>query len=195
MGKYNIHAEKIAFYKDFGYDIESERNFILEKVKPLCGEILEVGTGKGYFAIILAKEGYKFITVDISKEEQNFAKSGIKHLGLENSVNFQIGDAKALSFTDKTFDVIISVNLIHHLDDCFAVIDEFIRLIRNNGKIILSDFNKKGLKLMDIIHKSQGRKHHAPGASLTDIENYLIDKGFKIEKYKCKLQEILIAHN
>ena len=68
------YLERINLYKGFGYDVEKERKFILEKSMPLYGNILEVGTGKGYFALELAKEGVRFISVDISEEEQEFAK-------------------------------------------------------------------------------------------------------------------------
>ena len=75
------YLERINFFKSFGYDIEEERNFILDKAQPLYGDILEVGIGKGYFTVTLAKEGYKFTTIDISEEEQQFARLNIRYFG------------------------------------------------------------------------------------------------------------------
>ena len=49
------------------------RKFIFDKSQPIFGDILEVGTGKGHFALILAQEGCYFTSVDISEEEQKFA--------------------------------------------------------------------------------------------------------------------------
>ena len=35
------YSEKVNFYKKFGYDVEEERKFILEKSYPLYGDIAE----------------------------------------------------------------------------------------------------------------------------------------------------------
>jgi len=63
------YLERKKLYRKYGVDIDRERKFILEKAKPVSGNILEVGTGKGHFALVLAKEGYQFTSVDISEEE------------------------------------------------------------------------------------------------------------------------------
>jgi len=189
------YLERISLYKSFGYDIEQEREFIIEKSEPLYGDILEVGTGKGHLAIALAKEGYRFTSIDVSDQEQEIAKLNIKYLGLEKQVNFKIENAKKLSFKDKAFDIIFAVNVVHHLTAPFEVIDELIRLVSFEGKIILSDFSREGLDLIDKVHKSEGRKHGLTQAKLDDIEGYLAGKDFKIEKYKSNFQEILIAYH
>jgi 2-polyprenyl-3-methyl-5-hydroxy-6-metoxy-1,4-benzoquinol methylase len=65
------YLERKSFYKELGYDIDKERKFIFDKSQPIFGDILEVGTGKGHFALALAKEGYRFTTFDISEEDRN----------------------------------------------------------------------------------------------------------------------------
>ncbi len=79
------------------------------------GNILEVWTGKGYFTVELAKEGYKFVSIDLSGEEQEFARLNIKYFGFEKHVDFRIENAEYLSFGDSSFDTIFSINTIHHL--------------------------------------------------------------------------------
>ncbi|MCK4912417.1 MAG: class I SAM-dependent methyltransferase, partial [Candidatus Omnitrophica bacterium] len=150
---YKMYLERVELYKKFGYDIEAERKFLLDKSEPLYGDILEVGTGKGYLAAILAKEGHEFISLDISEEEQKLARLHLKHLKLEEKVDFRIGNAENLSFADKSFDIVISSHVVHHLNHPFKVIGEFIRVISYEGKIILSDFSKEGLAVVDKIHK------------------------------------------
>lgn len=188
------YLERINFYISFGYNIEEERKFILEKAQPLYGDILEVGTGKGYFTVELAKKGYKFITVDISEEEQKFARLNMKCLGLGELVDFRIENAEDLSFEDKSFDIIFSINTIHHLLNPFKVIDELTRLISSEGKIILSDFTKEGLEIIDRVHASEGRIHEAGKSTLRDIEDYLSQKRFKTERHRTRFQEIIIAY-
>ena len=189
------YVERTNLYKNFGYDVKKEGKLILEKAHPLYGKILEIGTGKGHFASKLAKEGYKFTTIDISREEQKFARLNIKYLGLEKFVDFKIGDAEDLSFKDGNFDIVFSVNAIHHFANPFKAIDEMARVVNFKGKIILSDFTSKGLKIIDKINESEGRKHKAGKVKMENIKNYLLNKGFKAKKYKNKIQEILIAYN
>ena len=171
-----------------------ERQLVLDKTKPLSGNILEVGTGKGHFALMLAKEGYKFTSVDISEDEQHIAKLNLRYFDVEDHVDFKIENAEHLSFKDESFDVIFSVNVLHHLDTPFKVIDEFTRIVTPKGKIVLSDFTKEGFDMLDKILAAEDKTHEKREVSLRDIEECLIRKRFKIERYESKFQEILIAH-
>ena len=192
---YKKYLERVKLYKDFGYDIEKERKFILEQAYPLYGDILEVGTGKGHFTSILAKEGYRFISIDISEQEQSIAKLNIKYLELEENVDFRIENAENFSFRNRSFDIIFSVNTIHHLANIYKVIDEFIRIISFEGKIIISDFTQEGLELVDKVHQSEGRRHGFTESSLAEVEKYLSERNFTIEKYRSNFQEILIGYH
>lgn len=195
LDNHKRYLERIKFYKNFGYDIEKERDFILEKARPLYGDILEVGTGKGYFTVELAKQGYSFISIDISGEEQKLARLNIKKLGFEKRVTFKIEDAEHLSFADKSFDVIFSINTLHHLVNPFKVIDELTRVVTLEGKIILSDFTEEGFALISKTHAAEGRKHDSGQITLLKVSDYLSDKGFKIEKHRDKFQEVIIAYH
>ena len=188
------YSERVELYKRFGYDIEDERRFIITKSRPLYGNILELGTGKGYFALALAKEGYNFTSIDISEQEQAFAKLNIRHYGYEKKVNFQIEDAQKLSFKDGEFDIVFCVNMFHHLKDPLKVTEELIRVVSAKGKIILSDFSKKGLELVDKIHLSEGRVHKASPLDLNYTAEYLIKNNFNLEKYGTVYQDLIIAY-
>ncbi len=195
LENYKRYLERKALYKSFGYDIDKERAFIIEKVQPIYGDILEAGTGKGYFTFALAKEGYRFTTFDISEEEQKIAQLNLRYFRLEHLVDFRIENAESLSFQDKSFDIIFAVNLLHHLVNPYKVIDELIRVLCFEGKIILSDFTKEGLDLIDKIHASEGRVHSSGKTALADMESYLITKGFSTQKHRTKFQEVLIAYH
>lgn len=189
------YLERKALYSSLGYDIDKERAFILKKAQPLYGDILEAGTGKGHFALALAKEGYRFTTFDISETEQAFARMNLRYFGLDKQVDFRIENGESLSFPDKSFDIIFSVNTLHHLTNPYGVINELLRILSFEGKLILGDFSREGLALMDKIHAGEGGKHEVSAVTLTDIERYLIEKGFKISKATSKFQEVLIAYH
>ena len=50
---YKRYRERIELYKSFSCDIEEERKFIIEKAYIFYGDILEVGTSKGYFTLLV----------------------------------------------------------------------------------------------------------------------------------------------
>ncbi len=195
LANHKRYLERKALYSSLGYDVDKERAFILEKALPLYGDILEAGTGKGHFALELAKAGYTFTTFDISETEQSFAKLNLRYFGLDKQVDFRIENGESLSFKDKSFDVVLSVNTLHHLANPYKVIDEFLRVLSFEGKLVLSDFTKEGLALMDKIHASEGNKHEVSKTTLTDIEEYLKEKGFRTTKTSSQYQEVLIAYH
>lgn len=190
---HEIYLARKEVYRNFGYDIDAERAFIIKQAQPIYGRILEAGTGKGHFALALAKEGYIFTTFDISKEEQRFARLNLEYHGLQGKVSFCIENGENLSFKDKSFNTIFSVNTMHHLAKPYEVINELIRVLAIKGKIVLSDFNKEGLLIMDKIHASEGRKHEISEITLRDIKAYLTKQGFQIKQKSTQYQDVLIA--
>ena len=185
--------ERIALFKSYGYDVKKERNFIVEEAKPLHGKILEAGTGKGYFALALAKEGHPFVTFDISADEQRFAKLNLAYFGFNNLVDFRIENAECTSFPDGSFDIILSVNIIHHLRNPYQVIEDLIRVLSPEGKLILADFTEEGFEIMDRIHALEGNIHEVGKVVISDVESYLITKEFSVMKTESVIQGDLVA--
>jgi len=185
--------ERKKLYKGFGYDVDEERNFILKQARPVYGKILEAGTGKGYFALTLAKQGYSFVAFDISQEELHFAKLNLAYFGLEKCVDFKIEDAEHTNFADGSFDIVFSVNTIHHLRNTYKVIDELTRVFSESGKLILSDFTEEGFKVMDKAHALEGNTHEVGRTTLLDIESYLTKKGFSVKQANSTYQHVLVT--
>ncbi len=186
------YQERIDLYKSFGYDIQKEREFIVEKSHPIYGKILEIGTGKGYLAIELAMQKQHLISIDISEIEQNMAKLNAEFFGVQEYIKFQVENAESLSFFDKSFDIIFSVNVLHHLLNPFKVMDEILRIMTSSGKIILADFTQRGFDLIDEILATEGRKHEVGVVKLPDVYSYFAQKGLHIKKYQTEIQEVLV---
>jgi len=189
------YRQRIELFKSFGYDVEYERTYIIENNKPLKGDVLEVGTGKGYFTIALARAGYGFISIDISEEEQRFARLNVKHFRLQDYVVFKIEDAQKLSFSNERFDTIFSVNTLHHFNNPLTVIDELVRVVTSSGKIIMSDFNVRGLELVARMHQSEGRVHEYGDYDFSKIIDYFRDKGFRVDRQDTCYQATIIAYH
>lgn len=186
------YLKRIALFKSYGYDVEKERKFIVEQAKPLNGKILDAGTGKGYFSLALAREGRPFVTFDISAEQQRFAKLNLAYFDFTNLVEFRIENAERTSFPDESFDIIFSINLVHHLENPYQVAEELLRILSSNGKLIIVDFTETGFRIIDKVQALEGKTHETGKVALSDIESYMKTKGFYITKMKSNIQKILI---
>lgn len=174
-----IFERKELFLK-YGYDLDRERDEVLEQAAPLRGKILEAGTGKGHFAAALAKRGIAFTSFDISKEESDLAKQYLEFYGLENFADLRVENGEALSFPDKAFDMIFSINTLHHFKDPHKVLNELIRILKKQGRLILSDFTEKGFETMDRIHALEGNTHDRGVMKISEAASYLKNKKFRI---------------
>ncbi len=186
------YLKRKALYQSFGYDVDSERNFVLEQAKPIHGKILEAGTGKGHFALALAKAGYSFVTFDISQEEQRFARLSLTHFGLEHFADFHIENGEHTSFASGSFDVIFSVNVLHHLQNPYRFFDEMLRLLSSRGKIILADFTPEGFCVMERIHRCDGQRHEVGKIAIEDAKKYFSEKHCMINEAKSTHQHVAI---
>ena len=188
------YAERKALYKRCGYDVEEESAFIIEKSRPISGNILEAGTGKGHFSLALAQKGFKFTSFDISEAEQQYALLNLLYYGLEQQVCFDIANAESLTYENGIFDIIFAVNVIHHLPRACKVCYELSRVLSHSGKIVISDFNVHGLAIMDKIHFLDGGEHEVGSDTLADVKKMLMGREFEVKQHSGINQNTLIAY-
>ncbi len=174
--------ERKKLFLEYGYDLDGERDALLDQSGSVRGKVLEVGTGKGHFALALARRGVAFTTVDISQEEIEIARADLPLQGLEKLADFQLEKNERLSFPDKSFDWVVSVNLLHHLRNPRETLGEFIRVLRPEGTLMLSDFTEEGFGLMDKIHALDGRVHDRGATPLVQAVDFLTGTGMRLEK-------------
>ena len=102
-------------------------------------KILDIGTGPGFFPIMLAQEGYRVNAVDYTPEMlvQARANAGT----LIDRIEFARMDAKELDFEDDTFDVILSRNLTWVLEEPDKAYREWHRVLKKGGRMLNFDAN------------------------------------------------------
>ena len=193
LENHKIYEQRKKIFKSFGYDGQTERDLILEKAGLFKGKILEAGTGKGRFTLTLAQAGYSVMSIDISVKEQAIAKLNLQYFKVDGLVDLKIENAESLSFKDASFDIIFSVNTIHHLANPLKMVDELLRVIKPGGKIVLSDFSKQGMRVMDKIHLQEKKNLHDGKEKLPEVEGYFKSRNIKFETYNRWVQKTLIA--
>lgn len=185
--------DRVELYRKFGYDIDKERSFIIEKACPFSGNILEAGTGKGFFSLALARLGFCFTSFDISSAEQQYAQMNLIYHGLKQQVHFDVADVECLPYVDGFFDVIFAVNMIHHLSSIRKACSEFIRILSPKGKIVLSDFNAQGFAIVAKVHALEGRQHELSSGTMAEAKAILIEYGLEVEEHLGETQDVLVA--
>lgn len=118
-------------------------SFEQQKVAPLFGDvkdktILDVGAGTGRLAVELVKKGAIVTALDVSAEMLRVLKSKIK-----TQIETVVGDAESLPFPDNHFDFVVAAFLIVHLKDPTRFFDEAYRVLKPNGKLIVTNINQK----------------------------------------------------
>jgi SAM-dependent methyltransferase len=88
--------------------------------------ILDVGTGAGRAALFLARGGARVTGVDASDEMLAVARGKAADEGL--AVEFARGDAHALQFGDRSFDVVVCLRVLMHTPDWQGSLAELCRV-------------------------------------------------------------------
>ena len=106
-------------------------------------KVLDIGTGPGFFTIILEELGYSNITgVDYSYKMLEVAKENIQTYGKENSsIQLIQMDAQNLEFKSETFDIIVSRNLTWNLEKPQQAYSEWLKVLKPNGSLFIFDAN------------------------------------------------------
>ncbi len=102
--------------------------------------VLDLASGEGYGAAILAQTADKVVGVDIDKNSIKFSKNKYKQSNLE----FLHGEGSHIPIAgEKIFDVICCFETIEHVDEDqqISMLAEFSRLIKNDGLLIISTPN------------------------------------------------------
>ena len=133
-----------SFDEDFGHSIRTpaERaawDRILDLVLAGRGALdaLDAGCGTGFLAFELAARGHRVTGVDFAPAMIAEARRKATERGV--SVRFEEADAEHLPFTPGSFDLAISRHVLWTLQHPEAAIDEWIRVLRPGGRLIVVD--------------------------------------------------------
>lgn len=130
----SIREELNSFKKQAWTDL------ILENAGKKTGmEILDIGTGPGFFAIIMSQAGNKVTAIDCTEAMLREARANAEAAGV--TPDFRVADGQNLEFADGSFDLIISRNVTWTLIDAQRAYSEWQRVLRPDGRIIIFDSN------------------------------------------------------
>ena len=108
---------------------DTQERVLAEFLGALDGvQVLDVGTGTGRAAIALARRGARVTGVDASREMLGVAQGRASSAGVD--VRFDVGDAHALPFADRSFDAAVSLRVLMHTPGWSKALGELCRVSR-----------------------------------------------------------------
>jgi len=124
----------------FGAVFERGRRAAIAAAEQACGasggRILEVGVGTGISLPDYAR-GNRLVGVDLSAPMLRKAIERVAEHRLSNVEALVVMDAGRLALPDNSFDVVVAQYVITAVSDPEATLDEFARVIRPGGEIVL----------------------------------------------------------
>ncbi len=129
----SVETDLLLWWEDFYLPVFE---YILPKMGVLDGKkVLELGTGTGGTATLLAKRGASVIGIDLLPFRLSEAEARASEHDVVESVNFALMDAMHLAFPDNTFDFIISKSVLVFTEHAQTA-KECYRVLKPGGKAI-----------------------------------------------------------
>jgi ubiquinone/menaquinone biosynthesis C-methylase UbiE len=154
--------------------------------------ILDLGTGSGYVALLLAELGYHVDGIDIKgyKEEGNEGAHDTMEFDqklLWPSLEKEYSGLnlchynKKMPFPDNTFDCVVAYAVLEHIPSSHQsyVLKEVRRVLKKNGYLFISRLPRK-FSYVEFMAGSLGIPHHDQLYSYSDIKCLLRKHGFRI---------------
>ncbi len=103
---------------------------------PGC-RVLDLGCGTGYGAFLLADKARLVVGADNSEEAVQYAREHYRRPNLR----FEAADCRSLPFEANAFDVVTLFEVIEHLPEQEACLNEVKRVLKSSGLLLLSTPN------------------------------------------------------
>jgi len=169
---------------------------LISRMVPIPGvsKLLDAGCGTGELSENLFNRGFDVIALDLGFESIKRASS--RHR--EENINFPFvqGDLYRLPYEDRSFDAVVTSEIMEHLERPLEALKEAARIVRPGGYIIVSTPCREILRFTLCIHcnKKTPINAHLHSFDEKTMETMLKEAGFSVEtvkKYSSKYMEYL----
>lgn len=144
---------------------------LLRLLPPL--EIIDMGSGEGAYALLLALRAKRVIAVDASEKMLEIGREQAARAGLKN-IEFRLGDMEAAPVDAASADLVFFSQSLHHALHPEHAIQEAARMLRPCGRIVLLDLLRHRYE--------EARELYADewlGFAESELEEWLSRAGFR----------------
>lgn len=162
-----------------------EENFPGKKPEEL--KVLDVGTGPGFFALLLAEAGYQVTAADVTEEMLKEAK---KNTGVfAEKITWKLSDAQKLELGDCEFDAVFSRNVTWNLENPGQAYEEWVRVLKPGG--LLCNFDADWYGHLYDEEKRSGYEKDRQRVEEKNLEDYYT--GTDIERMEAIARQVPLS--
>ena len=151
---------------------------LLESFEPFrkTNKILDLGCGYGFFLEIAKKKGWDVYGVEITQE-------AVEHCE-EKGINMFKGEVKNVPFEPNSFDIIVSIEVLEHLNNPVEHVKKIHELMRSGGLHYMStpNFNAYLRYKLKGNYDIIGYPNHLSYYTPRTLKKLFIQNGFKVKK-------------
>lgn len=135
---HRLNPVRLGYIRDrlvghFGCDAGSRR--------PLDGlRVVDVGCGGGLLCEPLTRLGATVTGIDAAAANTDAAAAHAHAMGLD--IDYRAATAGALAAAGEAFDVVLALEVVEHVADVAAFVDDCCRLVRPGGAMALATLNR-----------------------------------------------------
>ena len=154
---------------------ENKPDEIIKNMNLKKGDVVgDIGTGGGYFTFEFSKlvgENGKVYAIDTNQKSLDNINNKARKMGI-NNVETVLGEENDLVLS-KNVDIFFMRNVFHHLPAPVTYFKKIRPMLKQDGKIVLVEYNKKGFSFTGIFG------HYTPYEELVEV---MEDAGFSLVK-------------
>ncbi|MHA1521575.1 MAG: class I SAM-dependent methyltransferase [Promethearchaeota archaeon] len=129
-------------FRDYVDDIKTTIESL--NLSPLA-KIIDVGTGRGKMAIILALMDYTVFTGEPDGDNWADWENPAKKVNVKDRIVFRPFSAEKIPAPDNKFDLLTALGTYHHIDQKEKSLKEFLRVIKSGGRAVIFEFSEQGI--------------------------------------------------
>jgi 2-polyprenyl-3-methyl-5-hydroxy-6-metoxy-1,4-benzoquinol methylase len=107
------------------------------------GDVLDIASGDGVLAELLAPQAHSIVCVDASERVVGAARARLKSL---TNVSVELGDMHALDLGERRFDLVLLMHALTYTDRPGDVLTEAARVLRPGGRLLAATLGRHAHK-------------------------------------------------
>lgn len=136
---FNLIAGRLGRHYCPGRSWEAIGHLALRLAPPV--EIADLGAGEGLISQLLARRARRVWCIDNSPRMVEVGTELARKNGLAN-LTYQLGDIEAVPLPDRSVDIAILSQALHHARHPQRAVEEAVRILRPGGQLLVLDLNE-----------------------------------------------------
>lgn len=120
--------------------------------------VLDVATGTGDLAFLLASRGFQVTGVDLSPQMLAIATCKAADRKMMGRIAFQEADALHLPFADGSFDAVTVAFGVRNFEDMEAGLAEIHRVLSGDGRLVVLEFSAPQGRIFGVLYRFYFRR-------------------------------------